>query len=115
MISPPAFAATARNARRDKTPADVLVAHDIGRRALHEHLAFVDDVSAVDDVERFADIVIGDQHADAAILQMAHKLANVVDRDGINSGERLVQKDVGGGAWPERARSRPAAARRPKA
>ena len=55
----------------------------------------MDDVGAVDDVERLAHIVIGDQHADAAILQMLHQVADVVDGDRIDAGERLVQQDVG--------------------
>ncbi len=59
------------------------------------HLAFMDDVGAVDDVERLAHIVIGDQHADPAILQMLHQIADVVDGDRIDAGERLVEQDVG--------------------
>ena len=34
-----------------------------------EHRAFVDDVGAIADAESFTHIVIGDQHADAALLE----------------------------------------------
>jgi hypothetical protein len=36
--------------------------------ALLEHLALMDEVGAVDDAQRFADVVIGDDDADAAGL-----------------------------------------------
>ena len=64
-------------------------------RAFLQHPAVVDDVGAIDDVERLAHVVVGDQHADAAILQMAHQLADVVDGDRIDAGEGLVEQNVG--------------------
>ena len=42
---------------------------------------------------RLAHVVVGDQHADAAILEMAHQLADLVHRDRIDAGQRLVQQD----------------------
>src|SRR3954468_20558480 len=36
-----------------------------------EHLAAVDDAGAIDDVQRLADIMVGDEHADVALLQLA--------------------------------------------
>ena len=35
----------------------------------------MENIGAVDDLERVADIVVGDKNADAAILQMAHQIA----------------------------------------
>ncbi len=55
----------------------------------------MDDRGAVDDVERLADIVIGDEHADAAIFQMRDEGADVADRDGVDAREGLVEQDVG--------------------
>jgi hypothetical protein len=52
-------------------PADILVGDQISGRAGEQHAAVIDDVGAIDDIERLADIVIGDQHADAALLQLA--------------------------------------------
>ncbi len=38
--------------------------------ALHQHLAVVDDVGAVGRPQRLAHVVVGDQHADAALAQV---------------------------------------------
>ncbi len=56
-------------------PADIFVADNLVGCAFCEHLTIMDDVGAIDDVERLADIVIRDQNADAAILQMLDELA----------------------------------------
>ena len=53
------------------------------------------DIGAVDDLERVANIVVGDQHADAAVLQMPHQIADFAHRDGIDAGQGFVQQDVG--------------------
>ena len=60
------------------------------------------NVCPIDEVERFTHIVVGDQHADAAVAQMADQLADVVHRDGIDAGQRLIQQDVG---WVGRQRA----------
>src|SRR4051812_6592511 len=77
-------------------PAHVPVADDFGRCSLLQHLSLVNDVGAIDDVERIADIVVGDEHADAAILQMHDEIANIVDCDRIDASERLVEQNVRG-------------------
>ena len=48
--------------------ADALVRDDLVGCPFHEDAALVEDVGAVDDLQRVAHIVIGDQDADAAIL-----------------------------------------------
>src|SRR5436190_5931406 len=53
----------------------------------------MENVGAVDDLQRVADIVIGDQHTDAAILEVGDKAADIVDRDRVDAGERLVEQD----------------------
>ena len=53
------------------------------------------DIGAVNDFERFAHIMVGDQHADAAILQMLDQITNFADRDGVNAGQRFIQQDIG--------------------
>src|SRR6185437_13053598 len=53
----------------------------------------VQDIGAVDDLERLAHVVVGDQHADAAILEMRDEVADVVDGDRIDAGQRLVEED----------------------
>src|SRR5690606_33902850 len=76
-----------------QTP-DVWVVHDILRPPLHEHLARIDDVGAVGQAERLADIVVGDQDADAAVGKVTHQLLDVADGDRINAGEGLVEQHV---------------------
>ena len=51
--------------------ADILVGDEILGAAGEQDLAAIDDAGAVDDVERLADIMIGDQDADIARLQLA--------------------------------------------
>ena len=41
------------------------------RSPLREHAAFVEDIRAVADSQGLADVVVGDQHADAAVLEVA--------------------------------------------
>src|SRR5262249_21059545 len=84
-------------------PADVRVVDDIVSPALHQDLARVDDIGAVGEAERLAHIVVGDQHADAALGQMAHQRLDVADRDRIDAGERLVEQHV---VRPGRERAR---------
>ena len=68
------------------------VSNQLFRRTREQHLAVVNDAGAVDEVERFADIVIGYQHPDAARLQIDDKVANVADRQGVDSGKRFVEQ-----------------------
>ena len=75
--------------------AHIAVADDLGRRAFLQHPAVMQDIGAVDDIQRVAHIVVGDQDADAAILEMPDQVADFAHRDGIDAGERLVQQDVG--------------------
>src|ERR1700741_3541370 len=67
--------------------AHVSVADDLRRRALLHPLALVQDVGAVDDLERVAHIVVGDEHADAAALQMLDEVADLADRDRVDAGQ----------------------------
>src|SRR6266567_3913540 len=69
--------------------ADRGVVHDIVGSALHQHLARIDDVGAVGEAQRLAHIMVGDQHADAAVGEVAHQLLDVADRDRVDTGERL--------------------------
>src|SRR5690606_24519304 len=50
-------------------PAHVLIGHDLAGAAFHQHLAVMDDEGPVDDIQRLAHVMIGDQHAETAILQ----------------------------------------------
>src|ERR1700730_6459531 len=63
--------------------AHILMGHHFVRAALHQQLAIMHDVGAVDDLQRLANVVIGNQHAEAAILQMTHQVTDLAHRDGI--------------------------------
>src|SRR5271165_2326622 len=65
------------------------------RRPLGQHVTTVDDVGPVDQAERLAHVVIGDQHADAATFEMTHEVLDVADSDRIDAGERLVEQHEG--------------------
>src|SRR5260221_3394190 len=71
-------------------PSDVLVEDDLRRRALAQDLAAMQDIGAIDDVESLADVVIRDQHADAAVLEVRHQVSDFADGDLIDAGQRLV-------------------------
>ena len=68
-----------------------VVEHEFAHGARDLHLPVKQNVGAVDNVERLFDIMIGDQHADAAVLQAGHNLLDVVHRDGVDAGEWLVE------------------------
>ena len=51
------------------------------------------DVGAVGDAQRLAHVVVGDEDADAPVLQVKDDLLDVGDRDRIDAGERLVEQD----------------------
>src|SRR5471032_1601178 len=72
---------------------DVGVLDDLGGRPFGQHPAFADDVRAVADAQRLANVVVGDQHADAARLQEADDALDLDDGDWVDAGERLVEQD----------------------
>ena len=49
-------------------PAHIFVFHDFVGFARHQHLAVMQNISPINDFERFTNIVIGDQNADPAFL-----------------------------------------------
>src|SRR5690349_22874434 len=61
-----------------------------------EHGAFVDDVRAVADAERLADVMVRYEHADAALLEEPNDALDVEHRDRVDAGERLVEQDERG-------------------
>src|ERR1700722_3811004 len=63
--------------------AHVRVVLDVAGEPSLEHLAGVDDVGAVDQVEGRARIVVGDQDADPAPGEVAHQRLDAGDRLGV--------------------------------
>ena len=58
-----------------------------------ENAPFVNDVGAVGDRKRFADIVVSNQNSDAAGLQIGNNLLQIQHGDRVNARKRLVQQD----------------------
>src|SRR4051794_23980667 len=44
----------------------ILVCHDFGRASIHQDRSIMQDVCPVDNIQRFTDVMVGDQHTDAA-------------------------------------------------
>ena len=53
----------------------------------------MDDIGAIDDFQRRAHVMIGDQHADAAVAQMHDQIADIAERNRIDARERLVEQN----------------------
>src|SRR4029077_19461784 len=70
----------------------VLVVDDVVGGAVGQHHAVMDDVGAAHEIKRLPNIVVGDENADASLGEMAHKRANVVDRDRVDAGKGLVEQ-----------------------
>src|SRR5687767_6531153 len=62
------------------------------RRASPQNLAGVDYIGAIDDRQRLANVVICDQNADPRRGEPPDDRLDVEHRDGVDSGERLVEK-----------------------
>ena len=52
----------------------------------------MDDEGRVDEFEGFADVVIRNKHPDSPSGELSHQLANITDRNRVNSGEGLVEE-----------------------
>src|SRR5579883_1637534 len=69
------------------------IGDDLRRRPFHQHAALMEDIGAIDDLQGLTHIVIGDENADAAILEMGDEVADFGDRDRIDAGERFVEEN----------------------
>jgi hypothetical protein len=63
------------------------------RRASPQNLAGVDYISAVDDGQSLADVVVRDEDSDPGRRQAAYDRLDVEDRERVDSGERLVEQE----------------------
>lgn len=68
-----------------------VVGHLLGD-ALMEHAAFVKEVGAVGDAERFVDVVVGYEYAYVLLFQVCYDVLYVLNGNGVNSCKRLVEK-----------------------
>ena len=51
------------------------------------------NIGAVGNVQRFADIMVGNQNAEAAVLELRNQIADFGNGDRINTGQRFVEQD----------------------
>src|SRR6185436_20392452 len=73
-------------------PTDVIISRQaLWCSALEDH-AVVHDVGAVRDPQRLADVVVGNQHPDAAVAQVKNDLLNIGNRDRVDPGEWFVEQ-----------------------
>ena len=77
-------------------PPHLGIGAELLRRTGTEDAALVNDVGAVSHRQRFADVMIGDQHTDAARLEREDNLLQIVDRKRIDARKWLVKQDERG-------------------
>src|SRR3954465_2157758 len=63
------------------------------RAAVAKDLAGANHVAAVGDLERFSDLVVGDQNGYAAVAQVANDRLNAIDCDGVDASKRFVEQN----------------------
>src|SRR5262245_17893710 len=74
--------------------ANLGIVHNVVLAALHQDLARINDVRAVGEVEGLADIVVGNEHPNAAAGQTPHEPLDFDHGLGVDAGERLVQQHL---------------------
>ncbi len=67
--------------------------YNLLRASFHQDHAVMNDIGAVHDIEGIADIVVGDEDAEAAVLQVNDEVANFGDGNVVDSGQGLVQQN----------------------
>jgi hypothetical protein len=77
---------------------DVRIADDLIGCSDGQDLALMDDEGRIDEFEGFPDVVIRNKHPDSPSGELSHQLANITDRNRVNSGEGLVEEhELGAG------------------
>src|SRR5690606_14604491 len=61
--------------------------------AFGDDMAVVDDVGLVADIQGLTHVMVGDEHADALVLEVLDDLLDIVHRDRVDPGEGLVQQN----------------------
>jgi len=65
------------------------------------------DIGAVDDLKRLADIVIRDQHAKPALFQIRDQRADIAHCNRVNAREGFIQQHIARGYRPLQSGQRP--------
>lgn len=69
-----------------------LVAQNVIAASFSDDTTLIHDVSAMADVECFANVVVRDEHADTAFSQVVDNLFDIADGDGIDPCKRFVEQ-----------------------
>ena len=56
-------------------------------------MALADDISAFANGQRFPDVMVGNQHAEAAVAQVFNNTFDVDNGNGVNAGEGFIKQD----------------------
>ena len=62
------------------------------RVAFHHDSAIMNDIGTVYNIQRLADIVVGDKNAKPVILKLADKTADFTQGTRVNAGQRLIKQ-----------------------
>jgi hypothetical protein len=77
-------------------PAHVGILNDVIRTAISKNGTIPNDIGTVADAKRFPNIVVCDQHSDAAVFQKTHDALNFEDGNRVYPGEGFIQQDEAG-------------------
>ena len=85
----------------DEVAAEVFFAYvgvvgEGARGAFLEDGAFVEEVGAIGDAEGLAHVVVGDEDADVAFLELPYDVLDVLDGDGVDACEGFVEEEEHG-------------------
>src|SRR4029077_7256078 len=71
---------------------DLGVGKDFFRTPGRDHRALIDDIGAAADPEGFTNIMVSDEHPDAALRQLANDALDVQHRERVDARERLIEQ-----------------------
>src|SRR5471032_897743 len=71
----------------------LFISKNVGWRAVGDQFALTNDVGAFTHVERFTNVVVGNQHAEAAVTQVLNDFFDVDNGNRVNTGEGFIQQD----------------------
>ena len=74
-------------------PAHLGVFHNFVGRTLGQHMTIADDEGVVANAQRLAHVVVGNQNANAALLEKTDNALNFDHGNRIDAGKRLIEQD----------------------
>jgi hypothetical protein len=74
--------------------AHIVILHHLIWLAGCQNLAIVQNINPINQFKRFPNIMVGDQHTNSTRFQIRNQLPDFSNSDRINSGKRLIQKQI---------------------